>query len=220
VPDCLPGDYVMLSVSDTGHGMDAATRTHLFEPFFTTKEQGKGTGLGLATVFGIVQQNRGFITVESEPGQGATFRVFLPRASGECAAPDAEPAAASLEGSELILLVEDEAQILHLGRRILTRQGYSVLAAATPELALELAGSATGSIQLLMTDVVMPGMNGKELWLKLRDRHPGMKCLFMSGYTADVISQHGMLEPGVDFLQKPFTSRELVSKVREVLGPG
>jgi len=216
-PGNSPGDYVTLRISDTGAGMDATTRAQIFEPFFTTKAMGKGTGLGLAMVFGIVKQNGGLIHVESEPGRGTTFSIYLPR-SHEGPAP-VEPTAAHVEvaGHETILLVEDEPQVLSLGRRILARNGYHVLGAATPETALELAAQHGTGIQLLITDVIMPGMNGRELRDRLRQQHPALKCLFMSGYTADVVGQHGVLEDGIDFVQKPFTIASFCTKVREIL---
>jgi len=216
-PDCAPGDYVMLAVSDTGQGMDDETRAHLFEPFFTTKELGKGTGLGLATVFGIVKQNRGLINVYSEPGQGTTFKIYLPRVEAEAVVAAQKAVHRSLRGTETVLLVEDEEQILNLGRRILAQQDYTVLVASTPEVALVVAARHAGPIHLLITDVVMPGMNGKELRERLRTGQPQLKCLFMSGYTANVIAHHGVLEDGVQFLQKPFTIQTLAEKVREVL---
>lgn len=217
-PDVVPGDYVMLTVSDTGHGMDAETRNHIFEPFFTTKEVGKGTGLGLATVFGIVKQNRGLINVYSEPFHGTTFKIYLPRAAAEVVEPKEKTAQKSLRGEETLLLVEDEEQILNLGRRILTQQGYTVLVASTPKMALVEAAKYAGPIHLLITDVVMPELNGKELRDLLQASRPQLKCLFMSGYTADVIAHRGVLEDGVEFLQKPFTIDTLAEKVREVLG--
>jgi PAS domain S-box-containing protein len=216
-PDVVPGDYVMLSVSDDGRGMDAETRGHLFEPFFTTKEVGKGTGLGLATVFGIVKQNGGYIDVDSQPGLGTTFKLYLPRASAELPREPVAPPAVVLSGAETILLVEDEAQILDLARRILTQSGYTVLAALSPDEALALAEQHRGDIQLLVTDVVMPGMNGKALRDELKRRRPDLRCLFMSGYAADVLAPHGVLEEGVSFLHKPFTPHALKQKVREVL---
>ena len=216
-PDCLAGDYVLLVVSDTGHGMDTDTRAHLFEPFFTTKGVGKGTGLGLATVFGIVKQNHGLINVYSEPGRGTTFKIYLPRTEAKTVAAAEEVQQRPLRGSETVLLVEDEEQILNLGRRILQRLGYTVLAAPTPAAALALAEQQAGLIHLLVTDLVMPGMNGKELAERLQANHPDLKCLFMSGYTADVIAHHGVLQAGVAFLQKPFTVQTLAVKVREVL---
>jgi two-component system, cell cycle sensor histidine kinase and response regulator CckA len=207
----------VLAVSDTGKGMDAETRTHLFEPFFTTKELGKGTGLGLATVFGIVKQNQGLISVYSEPDYGSTFKIFLPRSAMEISAASSTARVREMRGTETVLLVEDELQILNLGRRILEQYGYTVLAASTPEAALALAAQSSAPIHLLITDVVMPGMNGKELNVRLRVGRPGLRCIFMSGYTADVIAHHGVLEAGVAFLQKPFTIQSLAEKVREVL---
>ncbi len=215
--ECVPGDYVLLVVSDSGHGMDAETRAHLFEPFFTTKDQGKGTGLGLATVFGIVKQNQGLIDVYSEPGMGTTFKIYLPRVQAPLAEPEPEARARSPRGTGTLLLVEDEEQILKLGRRILEQQGYTVLSASTPSAAEALAKQHEGPIRLLITDVVMPGMNGKELRNRLQAYHPGLRCLFMSGYTSDVIAHHGVLDDGVQFLQKPFTTTGLLDKVQETL---
>jgi PAS domain S-box-containing protein len=220
LPDCVPGDYVLLAVSDNGKGMDAATRAHLFEPFFTTKELGKGTGLGLATVFGTVIQNQGMITVDSEPGHGTTFKIYLPRAKAEAVAAAQESARRSLRGTETVLLVEDEEQILNLGRRILQQYGYTVLALSTPQAALTRAAQHAGPIHLLITDVVMPGMNGKELRDRIKAGHPQLKCLFMSGYTADVIADNGVLVDGVHFIQKPFTIESLVETVRRVCEAG
>jgi PAS domain S-box-containing protein len=217
-PDFAPGEYVMLAVSDDGCGMDRETLARLFEPFFTTKEPGKGTGLGLATVYGIVRQNEGFINVYSEPGQGTTFKIYLPRCAAEEVA-----LAASVEtaeppgGTETVLLVEDEAMILDLGRSMLARLGYTVLAASTVAEAVRLAGEHGDRISLLITDVVMPEMNGRELAARLMAADPALRCLFMSGYTADVIAHRGMLENGVRFLQKPFSLNELAVKVREAL---
>jgi signal transduction histidine kinase len=216
-PECVPGDYMMLSFSDSGQGMDEETKAHLFEPFFTTKELGRGTGLGLATVFGIVKQNHGFINVYSEVGRGTTFKLYFPRVHAE--AEVAEPPAAQrlMCGTETVLLVEDEEQILSLGQRVLEQHGYTVLTAHNPEAALELAAKCAGPIHLLITDVVMPGMTGKELKQQLLIKYPDMKCLFMSGYTANVIAHHGVLDEGVHFLQKPFTVRTLADRVRAVL---
>jgi signal transduction histidine kinase/PAS domain-containing protein len=215
--ECVPGDYVMMAVSDTGQGMDADTRAHIFEPFFTTKDMGKGTGLGLATVFGIVKQNQGLINVYSEPGQGTTFKIYLPRVETDALAAEPRTVHRSQRGTETVLLVEDEEQILNLGRRILLQQGYTVLTGLAPGDALALAAKHIGPIHLLITDVVMPGMNGKELRDRLLASRPDLKCLFMSGYTADVISHYGVLEEGVHFLQKPFTIQTLAAKVREAL---
>ena len=215
--DCVAGNYVMLAVTDTGCGMDADMRVHLFEPFFTTKATGKGTGLGLAMVFGIVKQNHGMINVYSEPGQGTTFKIYLPWTETATVSCAEDVQLRRLCGSETVLLVEDEEQILNLSRRILQKQGYTVLAGATPEAALTLADQHAGLIHLLITDVVMPGMNGKQLVERLQASHPDLKCLFMSGYTADAIAHHGVLDAGVAFLQKPFTVQSLAVKVREVL---
>jgi CheY-like chemotaxis protein len=216
-PDAVAGDYVLLAVSDTGKGMDAETRAHLFEPFFTTKEQGKGTGLGLATVFGIVKQNHGLISVYSEPGKGSTFKIYLPRIEAEAsAAPSAAPKR-DLRGTETVLLVEDENQILNLAQRVLQQHGYKVLTAPSPEAAVHLVGHYAETIHLLITDVVMPGMNGRELYRRLVALKPGFRCLYMSGYTANVIAHHGVLDEGVQFLQKPFTIESLAARVREVL---
>ncbi|WP_459921997.1 PAS domain S-box protein [Desulfatiferula olefinivorans] len=214
----VPGDYVMLSVSDTGCGMDTETLSHLFEPFFTTKELGKGTGLGLATVYGVVKQNNGLVTVYSEPGQGTTFKIYLPRHTAEeDHRPEKKPEKPPGRGHETILLVEDEPAILKMTSIMLTRQGYTVLAAGTPGEAIRLATEHAGDIHLLISDVVMPEMNGRELGNAILSLYPDIKCLFMSGYTANVIAHHGVLNDGVDFIQKPFTKRQLAVTVREVL---
>jgi two-component system, cell cycle sensor histidine kinase and response regulator CckA len=213
----VPGEYVQLVVSDSGCGMDKEIVAHLFEPFFTTKEIGKGTGLGLATVYGIVSQNNGFINVYSEPGQGTVFRIYLPRAHAVETTEPKEVEAKPFGGAETVLLVEDEAGILSLGKAILKQYGYTVLAAPTPQDALELVRRHAGPIDLLITDVVMPGMNGKVLSEEIAVLRPGVKMLFMSGYTADVIAHHGVLEAGVHYLQKPFAAKAMAAKVREVL---
>ncbi len=217
--DYLPGEYVLLAVSDNGSGMDAETIGHLFEPFFTTKEMGKGTGLGLATVYGIVKQNDGFINVTSTTGVGTTFSVYLPRHAGENErAVQSDTAKQAAPGHATILLVEDEQMILDVTKTMLTLQGYNVLAALTPGEAIRLAEEHGEQISLLMTDVVMPEMNGRDLAKNLLALCPHLKRLFMSGYTADVIAQHGVLDEGVFFIQKPFAMQELASKIREVLG--
>ena len=217
-PGALPGEYARLTVSDNGCGMDPETLSHLFEPFFTTKQMGQGTGLGLATTYGIVRQNNGFINVYSEPGQGSTFRIYLPRhtpiTEQKRKTAAASPAAC---GIETILVVEDEPMILDITTTMLELQGYKILAAATPGEALRLAREQAGTIHLLMTDVVMPEMNGRDLAEKLLVLYPDLKLLFMSGYTANVIAHHGVLDEGVHFIQKPFALKDLAAQVREAL---
>lgn len=208
----------MLAVTDTGIGMDAATKAHVFEPFFTTKETGKGTGLGLATVYGIVKQSGGYIWVYSEPGHGATFKIYLPRIEGTPGPTVPKPAAPeSLRGSETVLVVEDEAAVRNLTRRVLEGYGYAVLTMENGPEAMRAAEAHQGVIHLLVTDVVMPKMSGRELAQRLAPRRPDMKILYLSGYTDDAIVQHGVLERGVGFLQKPFTPQALARRVREVL---
>ncbi|MCM2284073.1 MAG: PAS domain S-box protein [Desulfobacula sp.] len=214
----IPGDFVLLGVSDDGSGMDKETLNNLFEPFFTTKETGKGTGLGLATIYGIVKQNNGFINVYSEPGQGSTFKIYLPRFFDDgriSAVTQTEKPVPG--GNETILLVEDEPAVLNLTRMMLERKGYSVLSAATPAEAIDMAASLADKIHLLMTDVVMPGMNGRDLARRLTALYPDIRCLFMSGYTANVIAHQGVLDEGVAFIQKPFSMNNLADKLREVL---
>jgi len=216
--DSVPGEYVALSIHDSGRGMDKDLISHIFEPFFTTKEQGKGTGLGLSTVYGIVKQNNGFIDIDSEPGQGTSFSIYLPRNVGPrsrtVAKVDALPAP---RGQETILVVEDETSILEIVTEMLAGQGYSVLSASTPGEAISVAREHGGEIHLLMTDVVMPEMNGRDLAKNLLSLYPRIKRLFMSGYTSDVIAHHGVLDEGVHFIQKPFSLPIMASKVREVL---
>src|SRR6266571_2591092 len=220
------GAYALLAVSDTGSGMDAETTAHLFEPFFTTKEVGKGTGLGLATVYGIVKQSEGYITAYSEPGHGTTFKIYLPRAAAPGAAsptPPAPPAPqgkATAGGSETILVVEDEEAVRSLSRRALEASGYTVLAAADGPDAVRRLERYGGPIHLVLTDVIMPGMNGRELAQRLVQRRPGLRVLYMSGYPGDAIVHRGALEPGTAFLQKPFMPEDLARKVREVLDQG
>ena len=217
-PEFIPGEYVLLTVSDTGAGMSKEVRENIFEPFFTTKELGKGTGLGLSTVYGIVKQNDGFIYVASEPGKGTTFKIYLPRFEAETAQVPSEKAAGKPPtGTETILLVEDDEAILNLSKMILEKLGYTVLAAQTPVHAIHLVEEHPGDIHLLITDVVMPEMNGRELAEQLGAIRPNLKCLYMSGYTADVIAHRGILDEGVNFIQKPFGSDDLAARVRQVL---
>jgi CheY-like chemotaxis protein len=218
-PEGVPGEYVVLAVSDDGCGIDSETLPHIFEPFFTTKKEGQGTGLGLATVYGIVKQNDGFIHVDSDPGKGSTFRVYLPRhADGSVKAAEEAGETELRRGTETILLVEDERSVLTLAQAMLEMLGYRVLAAGSKDQALRLAGECRDRIDLLLTDVVMPDMDGKELSERIRVLRPGIRCLFMSGYTEDVIVRQGILEEGVIFVPKPFTVKELAAKVREALG--
>jgi signal transduction histidine kinase/ActR/RegA family two-component response regulator len=213
-----PGDYVVLEVRDTGCGLSAETQAHLFEPFFTTKAVGKGTGLGLATVYGIVKQNRGFIALESSPGQGTVFRIHLPRApDGHAASAPVSPPVEAPRGNETILLVEDEPQVLTLAERCLAGLGYRVLAACGPEAALRQAQEHAGPIDLLVTDVVMPGMSGPGLHERLTVTRPGLRVLFVSGYPADTFAHQGILAADFLFVQKPFTAPSLGLRVRETL---
>ena len=215
----VPGNYVMLAFSDDGCGMDEETRSHIFEPFFTTKGTGEGTGLGLATIYGIVKQNDGFVNVYSEPGKGTTFRIYLPHLKAEPRQQDdvRNTAAAPAGGNETILIVEDETAILDMTRAMLESMDYTVLTATTPSEALRMTFERTCKIDLLITDVIMPEMNGLQLTKSLHERCPSVRTLFMSGYTADVIAHHGVLEKGVNFIQKPFSRKQLAAKVREVL---
>ena len=217
-PDAAPGEHVLLTVSDNGCGMSHDTMTHLFEPFFTTKTPGSGTGLGLATTYGIVKQNNGFIRVYSEPGLGAVFRIYLPcYADTDGHVVELDQMEPMVPGHETILLVEDEPMILKMTSLMLKQMGFHVLPASTPHEAIRLAQEYTGEISLLMTDVIMPEMNGSELAKRLSSQSPHLKLLFMSGYTANIISQHGVLDEGVHFIQKPFTKNELITRIRDVL---
>ncbi|MDX2018778.1 MAG: ATP-binding protein [Deltaproteobacteria bacterium] len=213
----LPGPYVLLSVSDTGVGMDKETQSRVFEPFFTTKPRGRGTGLGLSTVFGIVKQSGGSIWLYSEPGVGTTFKLYFPRIDAAPVAPVVTVASTAVGGTETILVVEDDMQIREVVCRVLQRSGYQVIEAKGPLECLELMTGHTSRIDLLLTDVVMPQLNGPELARKIQALHPEIKVLFISGYTDDAIVHHGVLAPGVQFLQKPLTPRALTTRVREVL---
>jgi two-component system, cell cycle sensor histidine kinase and response regulator CckA len=218
IPEFIAGQYVLLTVNDTGAGMSKEVRENIFEPFYTTKELGKGTGLGLSTVYGIVKQNDGFINVASEPGKGTTFTIYLPRFEAETAQVPSEAAAGKPPtGTETVLLVEDDKPILTLSKMILEYLDYTVLAAPTPGHAIHLVEDHPGDIHLLITDVVMPEMNGRELAEKLSAIRPNLKCLYMSGYTADVIAHRGILDEGLNFIQKPFGAVDLAAKVRQVL---
>ena len=211
------GSYVALVVSDSGVGMDEATRARIFEPFFTTKGPGKGTGLGLATVYGIVKQSHGFIWVYSEVGQGTSFKIYLPLVTEAAGAAHARPTVGSSTGTETILLVEDNVGLRKLATRFLEPAGYRVLGAATGEEALSLLERHEAPVHLLLSDVVMPGMSGRQLAEQLAQTRPEVKVLYMSGYTSDTIVRHGVLDAQVSFLGKPFSAATLLQKVREVL---
>ena len=214
----LPGEYVMLAVSDDGCGISSEDMNQIFEPFFTTKKTGQGTGLGLATVYGIVKQNNGFINVYSEPEQGTTIRVYLPRYAEEAVeVRNKNVLEIPQSQGETILLVEDDASILKLGIRILENLGYKVLSTTRSKEAKKMAEEYDGQINLLLTDVVMPQMNGRELSEQLQSQYPQLKILFMSGYTANVIAHRGVLDEGIKFISKPFSPKEIALKIREVL---
>ncbi len=216
--DFIPGEYVLLAVTDDGCGIDSDAMAHLFEPFFTSKKMGKGTGLGLAMIYGIVKQNKGFVNVYSEPDLGTTFKIYLPRHAHNVVTPaKMESTNVELRGNESILLVEDEPMILEMTTTMLELQGYTVLPAKTPDSAIRLAKDQAGTIHLLVTDVIMPEMNGRDLARSLQSLYPRLKCLFMSGYSANVIAHHGVLDDGVHFIQKPFNSKALAAKIRNVL---
>jgi two-component system, cell cycle sensor histidine kinase and response regulator CckA len=212
------GDFIMIAVSDTGHGMDSATRQHIFEPFFTTKARGKGTGLGLATVYGMVKQSGGDIWVYSEPGQGTTFKLYFPRvAEGIATDVVGAPRAERSNGSETVLLVEDEKAVRDLTARMLKQMGYTPLSAASGAEAIEISRAYSGNIALLVTDVVMPQMSGRQVADALVDARPKMRVLYLSGYTENAVVSHGVLESGLDFLPKPFTRDVLAQKIRDIL---
>jgi len=212
-----PGEFVMIAVTDNGHGMDAATRRRIFEPFFTTKERGKGTGLGLATVYGMVKQTGGDIWVYSEPNRGTTFKLYFPRVAGETTGESPVAETASYNGSGTILVVEDEKSVRDLTVKLLTQLGYKVLAAASGKEALEISNAYSGEIALLATDVVMPGMSGRQVADALLSHRPRMRVLYLSGYTENTVVDHGVVDASVDFLSKPFCKEVLGQKVREIL---
>ncbi|MBI3326399.1 MAG: response regulator, partial [Nitrospinae bacterium] len=215
-----PGRYVQLRIRDTGIGMDPEVRAHLFEPFFTTKEVGKGTGLGLATVYGIVTQSGGYIAVDTAPGWGTTFTLCLPRVDDAPAAtPSDQTPAALLRGQATILLVEDDADVRDLACDILTQTGYRVLSAGSGAEALQHCEQHAEAIDLVLTDVVMPGMSGRDLAGRVMHHWPRVKILYMSGYTDEMLGRHGALDPSISFLEKPFSPESLTRKVREVLAP-
>jgi CheY-like chemotaxis protein len=220
----LHGKYVMLAVTDTGSGMDEATRTRVFEPFFTTKEVGRGTGLGLSTVYGIVKQSGGYIWVYSEPGQGTTFKIYLPSVDEEVSSSDGHTGQVAAGGAEVVLLVEDDEAVRVIGRRILERYGYTVLEAREGRDALRVAGQYPKRIDIVVTDMVMPELSGREVYQRLsstrpglRSTRPGLRVLFVSGYTDDDIVRRGLVDASAAFLQKPFTAMHLASAVRAVL---
>jgi signal transduction histidine kinase len=217
--DVTPGPYVLLAISDTGLGMDTATQARIFEPFFTTKDKERGTGLGLATVHGIIRQSEGFIWVYSEPGQGTTFKIYLPEAQEKVAEQGkaSAPVADSWQGQETVLVVEDEELVRRVARRILQNYGYTILEASTGKEALVIGEEYSGPIHLLLTDVMMPEMGGKELVDHWKDQHPETKIIFTSGYTENAIVHNGNLEPDIHFIQKPYRPHALARKVREVL---
>jgi signal transduction histidine kinase/CheY-like chemotaxis protein len=219
LPGLVPGDYVRLSVVDDGCGMDAETQAKLFEPFFTTKKPGEGTGLGLATVYGIVKQNQGYINVSSAVGKGTCVAVYLPRTTGTPCSQNAVAAKAPTRGGgDTILVVEDEPALLDMTRQMLLHHGYKVLVSGSAAAAMELVRTHSGPIDLLLTDVVMPDMSGPELADAIQAVRPIGRRLYMSGYTAEAVARHGVLEPGVCFIQKPFSARELALRVSEALG--
>ncbi len=214
----VPGQYIMLSINDNGCGIDQEALENIFEPFYTTKEAGKGTGLGLATVYGIVKQNNGFINVDSNPGEGTIFKIYLPRYQDKKIKISAEcPREVVIGGMETILLVEDEPMVLEITKSMLEKLGYKILSAVTPGDAIRLAEKYSDKIHIVITDIVMPGMNGRDLVKLLNSHYPDLRSIYMSGHTADIIASHGILDEGVQFIQKPFSITDLAAKVKAVL---
>ena len=216
-PGCVPGQFVLVTFGDTGSGMSEEIQDKIFEPFFTTQELGKGTGLGLSTVYGIIKQNKGFIYVSSEPGKGTIFELYFPRVEGEPVSEASSDPVSTVRGRETILVVEDEKQIMDLCRRVLEVNGYKIIASSDPGEAIQLCEETYGKIPLMITDVVMPTMNGRELFARIKTIRPDIKVLFMSGYTADIIANRGILAEEVHFIQKPFSPGDLVQRVRAML---
>jgi len=216
-PPAIPGSYVMFAVSDTGCGMDRKTQSQIFDPFFTTKGLGKGTGLGLATVYGIVKQSGGFIWVYSEKEKGTAFKIYLPRVQRGPRPDKLDPDAEAQRGCETILLAENSESLREMAREYMASLGYTVIEADSGEQALQRSKEYEGTIHLLLTDVVMPKMSGRELADRIIGNRPGIKILFTSGYTDDAIVRHGVLEPGIAFIQKPYRPKALARRVREVL---
>src|ERR1035441_4551653 len=219
--DATAGHYVLVTVTDTGVGMTAAVLRNLFEPFFTTKERGKGTGLGLAMVYGILRQSNGWIDVQSDVGRGSTFHIYLPRIDSAAAVDEVKPAVTDpLRGKETVLIVEDQQAVRGLARKMLQERGYHVLEASDGREARSIVRRHSGEIDLLLTDVVMPGMDGRTLSEQLRELRPNLKVILMSGHSEDVITERGVLASGLMYIQKPFTPDGLAVKVREALGDG
>jgi len=216
-PQHVDGAHVLITVSDSGCGMNPATLARIFEPFFSARQRGPGTGLGLSTVYGIVRQNGGFVRVESAPGQGTTFRIYFPTTEAEASAAESQRMPAEAECQGTVLVVEDEPVVRRLAVRILRMQGYSVLEAENGTAALRVCEQQPDRIDLLLTDVVMPGLNGKELFEALRANHPTLRVLYMSGHSEDIITRHGVADAGHAFVQKPFTVKTLVQSVRRAL---
>ncbi|MDH3401696.1 MAG: response regulator, partial [Chromatiales bacterium] len=216
--DCIPGDYVLMSVRDDGIGMSLDTQERIFEPFFTTKEAGKGTGLGLPTIFGIMKQNHGCIDLESEPGKGTCFKLYFPRNTTPGDQPETRQEDEAGKGVGTVLLVEDDEMVRGMATKMLEKIGYTVVAVASPMQAIAYCESGLHAVDLLLTDVVMPKMSGIELSQRLKDTYPELKVLFMSGYAALVSDRHGVIQPGLNFIQKPFSKSDLALKISQVIG--